>query len=72
MKLIWTFSDKDPVFGSLKWYGSHSGVRPIQLLSPLWKKPNMGHNNRDIRQWDVTVKNVSYSRFLPKKIYLNR
>lgn len=58
MKLLWTYADKDPVYGHLQWHGTFSGVRPIHLLSPLWKKPNPSHN-RDIRQWDVTVKNVS-------------
>lgn len=61
MKLLWTYADKDPVYGHLKWHGVFSGVRPIHMLAPLWKKPNPSHNlnNRDMRQWDVTVKNVS-------------
>lgn len=62
MKLLWTYADKDPVYGHLKWHGVFSGVRPIHMLTPLWKKPNPSHNsnNRDTRQWDVTVKNVSH------------
>lgn len=65
IKLFWTYADKDPVYGNLKWFGTFSGVRSIHLLTPLWKKPNVGHN-RDIRQWDVTVKNVSAFIFNPK------
>lgn len=61
IKILWTFGEKDPVYGDLKWHGAHSGARSIHLISPLWKKPNFNHNNanRDIRQWDVAVKNVS-------------
>lgn len=61
MKLLWTYADKDPVYGHLKWHGTFSGARSIHMLTPLWKKPNPSHNanNRDTRQWDVTVKNVS-------------
>lgn len=61
MKLLWTYNDKDPVYGHLKWHGTFSGVRSIHMLTPLWKKPSASHNanNRDTRQWDVTVKNVS-------------
>lgn len=71
LKLLWTYSDKDPEFGHLKWYGSFSGVRPIHLLSPLWKKPNFGHtsNGRDVRPWDVTVKNVSKIYNLIKQFF---
>lgn len=65
MKLLWTYNDKDPVYGHLKWHGTFSGVRSIHMLTPLWKKPSASHNanNRDTRQWDVTVKNVSYLLF---------
>lgn len=66
MKLLWTYADKDPIYGQLKWHGTFSGARPIHLLGPLWKKPSSSHNpnNRDIRQWDVTVKNVSDFHFI--------
>lgn len=63
IKLLWTYADKDPIYGNLKWHGTFSGVRSIHLLTPLWKKPNAAHN-RDIRQWDVTVKNVSKTKLL--------
>lgn len=61
MKLLWTYAEKDPVYSNLKWHGTFSGARSIHMLAPLWKKSNLGHNigNREIRQWDVTVKNVS-------------
>ncbi|XP_055310996.1 MOXD1 homolog 1 [Sitodiplosis mosellana] len=61
MKLLWTYNDKDPVYGHLKWHGTFSGVRSIHMLTPLWKKPSPSHNanNRDTRQWDVTVKNIT-------------
>lgn len=65
IKILWTFGEKDPVYGNLKWHGTHGGARSIHLISPLWKKPNFNHNNanRDIRQWDVAVKNVSTRTF---------
>lgn len=66
MKLLWTYADKDPMYGQLKWYGTFSGVRSIHMLTPMWKKPNPNHNanSRDTRQWDVTVKNVSHTLFI--------
>lgn len=59
--MLWTYAEKDPIYSNLKWQGTFSGARSIHMLSPLWKKPNFSHNanNRETRQWDVTVKNVS-------------
>lgn len=58
MKLMWTYGEKDPVYGHLKWHGTFSGVRSMHMLTPMWKKPNHGSNSRETSQWDVTVKNV--------------
>jgi hypothetical protein len=59
IKVLWSYGDKDPIDGimDIKGHGKNRGVKPMHLVGPLFKKPN--HHNDDIKQWDVTVKNVS-------------
>lgn len=40
----------------MKGHGVNRGFKPLHLMAPMSRKPL---HNRDVRQWDVTVKNVS-------------
>lgn len=64
MKVLWSFGDTDPIHGNLKGHGSNRGAKPLHLLNPLFRKPT---HNRDIKQWDVTVKNVSRRNKIRKR-----
>lgn len=61
IKVLWSFGDKDPIHGDIKGHDGNRGVKSLYLMSPLFKKPLK--NNIDIRQWDVTVKNVSITPY---------
>lgn len=57
IKVLWSYGDRDPVHGDFKGHGPHNrGFRTLHLMEPMFKKPN---HARDLRQWDVTVRNVS-------------
>lgn len=57
IKVLWSYGDRDPVHGDFKGHGPHNrGVRTLHLMEPMFKKPS---HARDLRQWDVTVRNVS-------------
>lgn len=60
IKVLWAYGDRDPVHGDFKGHGPHNrGVRTLHLMEPMFKKPS---HARDVRQWDVTVRNVSTYR----------
>lgn len=54
--MLWSYGEKDPVFEELKGHGMNRGSKSIHLMAPMARRPI---HNRDIRSWDVTVKNVS-------------
>lgn len=55
--MLWAYGDRDPVHGDFKGHGPlNRGVRTLHLMEPMFKKPI---HTRDLRQWDVTVRNVS-------------
>ncbi|XP_049547177.1 MOXD1 homolog 1 [Anopheles darlingi] len=57
MKVLWSYGDRDPVAGSLKGHSKNRGARSIHFLGPQFRRPT--DQREDLRQWDVTVKNVS-------------
>lgn len=56
IKILWSYGDKDPIFDEMKGHGINRGVKSLHLMAPMARKPL---HNRDVRQWDLTVKNVS-------------
>lgn len=58
IKVLWSYGDKDPIFDQMKGHGINRGAKSMHLMSPMARRPP---HNRDLRQWDVTVKNVSNS-----------
>lgn len=56
IKVLWSFGEKDPIHGNLKGHGTNRGVKSLHLLEPMFRKPT---NRNEIKQWDVTVRNVS-------------
>uniref|UniRef100_A0A453Z062 DOMON domain-containing protein n=1 Tax=Anopheles gambiae TaxID=7165 RepID=A0A453Z062_ANOGA len=59
MKILWSYGDRDPVAGSLKGHSGNRGARSIHFLGPMFRRPADALQRDDLRQWDVTVKNVS-------------
>ncbi|BFG03078.1 MOXD1 homolog 1 [Drosophila madeirensis] len=58
LKLIWSFGDTDPVYGSLKGHGRNRGEKSLHLLSPMFQK-HSGETDSSDSKWDVTVNNVT-------------
>ncbi|KAJ6646050.1 MOXD1 like 1 [Pseudolycoriella hygida] len=56
IKVLWSYGDKDPIFDEMKGHGVNRGVKSLHLMAPMARKPL---HNRDVRQWDLTVKNVT-------------
>ncbi|CAD7088046.1 unnamed protein product [Hermetia illucens] len=56
IKVLWSFGEKDPIHGNLKGHGTNRGVKSLHLLEPMFRKPT---NRNEIKQWDVTVRNVT-------------
>lgn len=60
MKIFWGYGERDIVPTQLdKVKFKAKGTKSIHLLNPLFKKPV----DSDVRHWDATVKNVSFTRF---------
>ena len=58
MRIFWAFGDQDVNSDQLgRVHYKNKGIRVIHLLSPMFKKPRAQKN---IKQWDVTVKNVRH------------
>lgn len=74
MKIFWAFGDHDVVVDHLsKIRYKAKGTKTIHLLAPMFKKPKT-RTHHEIKQWDVTVKNVRTLRFSRKcnqKIFSN-
>ncbi|XP_022225581.2 MOXD1 homolog 1 isoform X1 [Drosophila obscura] len=67
LKVLWSFGDTDPVYGSLKGHGRNRGEKSLHLLSPMFQK-NSVHTygatteSSAVNKWDVTVNNVTIER----------
>ncbi|XP_055379541.1 MOXD1 homolog 1 [Condylostylus longicornis] len=60
LKVLWSFGKTDPIHGNLNSHGHNRGVKSLFLLGPLFKRPSPPLLDFfDIKQWDVTVKNVA-------------
>lgn len=57
VKVLWTFGERDPIYGDLKGHGKNRGYKSLNLLGPMFRK----EANPDTHKWDVTVQNVSKS-----------
>nr|XP_036230713.1 MOXD1 homolog 1 [Bactrocera oleae] len=55
VKVLWTFGERDPIYGDLKGHGKNRGYKSLNLLGPMFRK----EANPDTHKWDVTVQNVT-------------
>lgn len=55
MKVLWSYGELDPIYDKTSGHGANRGVRSLHLMAPMARRPS---SNRDVRQWDVTVRNV--------------
>ncbi|XP_059608084.1 MOXD1 homolog 1 [Phlebotomus argentipes] len=56
LKVLWSFGDEDPTHGDLRGHGRNRGAKSLHLTGPQFRRPA---TIKDVRQWDVTVRNVS-------------